>query len=260
VVDKLPNHISPLADAMRFPFETPLVGLATGTLTSTILEKFLHVGGKTKATCALSLENQLTSYRLTDPVLFMEHGENPMPVPLKIATNSTTEIVFEAAGDKDDTSGLLFYKIETTGHLLRIFWKVSGSAVLSKYTSNRFDVEIIRPEKFFDNEKSLQALYSEVKAYSEPTERANAFTVTDPPILLRVPGRSATKDPLKITIRTQMSTGKDGKLSVSISDNLSNATQTPLHKRAAIETTVALGLMSTVLNVMFKKVGCFVER
>ena len=90
------------------------LGLAVNILF--IVNQFLGVDEQERPKCALSLNNQLTSYRLTDPILYIEHGENPMPVPLTIGTDSTVETIFEAAGERKDTSGLLFYKIETTGY------------------------------------------------------------------------------------------------------------------------------------------------
>jgi hypothetical protein len=254
MVDKFFGHIPPVAVAQRFPFEKPFVGLATGTLTSTILEKLLHVDEQERPKCALSLENQLTSYRLTDPVLYLEHGENPMPVPLKIETDSTVEMIFEAAGEGKDTSGFLFYKIETTEHYLRIFWKISGPTKLSTYTPNRFDVQILESKKFFDNEKSLEASYNDIKAISEKTTEASDFTVTE--TLVRIPGNSAIKNPLKITLRAEMTTEKDAKFTVSISDNLLPATPTQLHRRAVTGTLAGTALISTALGVMFKKVCC----
>ena len=251
------DHVPPLANAQRFPFEKPFIGLATGTLTSKILEKLLNVEEQERPKCALSLNNQLTSYRLTDPLLFLGHGENPMPVPLTIGTNSTVETIFEAAGEGKDTSGLLFYKMETTGHYLKIFWKISGPTKLKTLTPNRFDVGIVEAKNFRGDEKSLQDLYTTTKAYSDQMTEASDFSVTEK--LLAIPGRSVIKNPLKITVRVQMTTEKDAKLTVDLSDNLSPATPPPqLHKRVAPATLVGTSLMSTVLGVMFKKVRRFI--
>ena len=254
MVDKFFGHIPPVAVAQRFPFEKPFVGLATGTLTSTILEKLLHVEEQERPKCALSLENQLTSYRLTDPVLYLEHGENPMPVPLKIETDSTVEMIFEAAAGGKDTSGLLFYKIEKTEHYLRIFWKISGPSRLSRYSPNRFNIKIITPADFSDEESKLQAMYVSTKAYSERTTKASEFTVTETTVNVR--GRSVIRNPLKIKIHAQMTTEKDAKFTVSITDNLSPATQTQLDRRAVTGTLAGTALITTALGVVFKKVCC----
>ena len=178
LVDKCFNHFPSAAEAQRFPVERPFIGLATGTITSSFLAKLLHIEDEDKPKCALSISNMLTKYRLINPLLYLVHGENPMPVPLKIETNSTVDTLFEAAAGKKDTSGLLFYEIETIPHFLVIFWKVTGPTTAGSYTSNRFYVDFITGEKFrFFNEEFLKKIYLERKSYSEQTNEASDFNV-----------------------------------------------------------------------------------
>ncbi|CAB4008777.1 Hypothetical predicted protein [Paramuricea clavata] len=192
----------------------------------------------------------LTKYRLINPLLYLVHGENPMPVPLKIETNSTVDTLFEAAAGKKDTSGLLFYEIETIPHFLVIFWKVTGPTTAGSYTSNRFYVDFIAGEKFrFFNEEFLKKIYLERKSYSEQTNEASDFNVKAVPLI--VPGTPALNR-LKITIRAQMTTEKDSKLTVEINDNLSPVAASQLYRRATPATLIGLGLASTFLNLVFK--------
>ena len=247
-VEKFLNSCISVAEAVPFPVEVPFMRLATGTITSTILEKLLGLGTENKAKCALSLTNNLMSYRLIDPFIFLEHGEHSIPVPVRIQTNSTVETLFQGASENTDSSGLLFYKVETTEHFLVIFWKVSGPKKLSTYVENRFYVDMIKAISFSDKQQSLQKLYEERKSYSEKLGSFMVKTISVPVVGVRVSDRP------KITIRAQMTTEKDGKLTVALSDNLSPINQPQLYKREPVTTTLALGIASSVLNVVFKKV------
>ena len=129
---------------------------------------------------------------------------------------------------------------------MRIFWKISGPTKLTTYTPNRFNVKIIEfksTDKFLDNEQSLKALYTTIKEYSE-----DAIIISDTPI------KSVGRPTVQITIRAQMTTEKTGKLSVSLNDNLPPIVSTPLHRRAVTGTALGISLVTTALNVVFKKV------
>ena len=229
----------------QFPFEKPFLNLATGTIMDTIFDKFLGLASDEKPKCALSLTNNLTSYRLVDPFVYLEHGEHPMPVPVKIEIGSTIDTVFEAADPKKDTSGLVFYNIEKTGHYLVIFWKVSGPQAGSMYSGNRFYVDIIKANEFSDQEKTLNSLYLLRKSFSEKKENPLVDSTS-----LDILGVKISQRP-KITYQAQMTTEKDGKLTVVLTES---TTLSPLQKRVAVSTTVGVAFATKVLNVIFKKV------
>ena len=246
LLDKFFSHFLSVVAAQQFPFEKPFLNLATGTITNTIFEKFLGLGINDRPKCALSLSNNLTRYRLIDPFVYLEHGEHPMPVPVKVESGSTIETLFEAADVKKDTSGLLFYSIEKTGHFLVIFWKVSGPQPLSLYSENRFYVDILNANKVTEKEETLKRLYLQRKQFSEKSE--NPLVQTIPVDVL---GTKLSERP-KITYRAQMTTEKDGKLTIVLTES---AAVSQLHKRVALSTTIGVALATKVLNVVFKKVS-----
>ena len=211
----------------------------------TIFDKFLGLDSDEKPKCALSLTNNLTNYRLVDPFVYLEHGEHPMPVPVKMEIGSTIDTVFEAADPKKDTSGLLFYNIEKTGHYLVIFWKVSGPQVGSMYSGNRFYVDFITANEFSDQEKTLNSLYLLRKSFSEKKENPLVVSTS-----LDILGVKISQRP-KITYHAQMTTEKDGKLTILLTES---TTLSPLQKRVALATTVGVAFATKVLNVIFKKV------
>lgn len=229
----------------QFPFEKPFLNLATGTIMDTIFDKFLGLGSDEKPKCALSLTNNLTNYRLVDPFVYLEHGGHTMPVPVKIEIGSTMDTVFEAADAKKDTSGLVFYNIEKTGHYLVIFWKVSGPQAMAMYSGNRFYVDILKANEFSDQEKTLNSLYLLRKSLSE--KKKNPLVDSKSVDILGV----KTSQRPTITYQAQMTTEKDGKLTVLLTES---ATLSPLHKRVAASTIVGVAFATKVLNVIFKKV------
>ena len=251
LVEKCFNHFPSVAEALQFPVERPFIGLATGTITSSLLGKLLHVENQDKPKCALSISNMLTKYRLINPFVYLEHGENPMPVPFKIETNSTVDTLFEAAAERKDTSGLLFYKIEQTPYFFVIFWKVTGPSIVGSYTSNRFSVDFIAAEKFSFKEESLKNIY---RRNENPNEKSHFKVHTVPLPVLGTPIRNI----LKITFRAQMTTGKDAILTVEINDNLSPITAPQLYRRATPATLIGLGLTSTLLNFVFKHITKYI--
>lgn len=246
LLDKFFSYFLSVAVAQQFPFEKPFLNLATGTITNTIFDKFLGLGINDRPKCALSLSNNLTRYRLIDPFVYLEHGEHPMPVPVRVESGSTIETLFEAADVSKDTSGLLFYKIEKTGHFLVIFWKVSGPQTLSLYSENRFYVDILNANQVSDNEETLKRLYLDRKQFSENRENPLVRTIS-----VDVLGTKARERP-KITYRAQMTTEKDGKFTIILTES---TTLPQLHKRVALSTTLGVALATKVLNVIFKKVS-----
>ena len=243
--DKYFNHSK--VEAQQFPFEKPFIDLATGSIKNTILEKFSGLKPvENKPFCAFSIGNNLTSYRLLDPFVYLKHGEHPMPVPVRIETNSTAETFFQASGESKDTAGLLFYEIEKTAHILVIYWKISGPKTLQKFKKNRFNVRLIKTEKFCDLENSLEKLYNEIAGYSHDIENLMEKTIS-----VHVPGEPA-RDAPEITIRAQITTEKHAKFAITLSDNLPSVTPS-LHKRA-IPTSIALGIARFVFGLAVDKV------
>lgn len=234
-------------------YAKPLMNIATDTITNMVLQKLLRLENDDEtAKCALSISNKLTKYRLINPVLYVEHGEIPMPVPLKIDTNSTVETIFEAVRNQKDTSGMLFYEIESTSQVLVIFWKVSGAVTFNFYKDNRYFVKLISTDKLVVEKTSLKEMYDKQKAYSDEVQE-EPFGVKD--YLLQVPGvnipSSPTKNKLRVTIKAQMTTEKTSKLAVEISDNFQASPQ-QLEKRALTATVAGIGLITTLLNVVIK--------
>lgn len=246
LVNKYFTDFSPVALAQDIPYERPLLKLATGSIPTTLFKKVMRLGGDEKPKCALSLSNNLTRLRLIDPLVYLEHGEHPIPVPVKIETTSTIETVFEAAATTKDTSGLLFYTIEGTGNLLVIFWKVSGPQAWKTYSDNRFFVDIIKANKFSDKEATLKILYNERKSFADVNENPLVRSVS-----VDVLGTKISERPT-VAYRAQMTTEKDSILNVVLTDSLSVS---HLQRRSVTAlTTVGLGLAVTIVNVLFKQV------
>ena len=243
LVDKCFIHFSPVALAQDIPYERPLLKLATGSIPTTIFKKVMRLGDDEKPKCALSLSNNLTRHRLIDPLVYLEHGEHPIPVPVKIETNSTIETVFEAAATTKDTSGLLFYTIEGTGNHLVIFWKVSGPQAWKTYSDNRFFVDIMKANKFSDKEATLKILYNERKSFADVNENPLVRSVS-----VDVLGTKISERPT-VAIRAQMTTEKDSILNVVLTNSLSVS-----HLQRRSVATVGLGLAVTIVNVLFKQV------
>ena len=199
-----------------FPIEKPLVKFAVGTLATMLLEKLLYLDGDNRAQCALSIHNSLTSYRLVNPVLFIVHGGNSSPPPLKIKTSSSDQVTLEAFKGTGATSGLLFYEIEHVGHYLMIFWKIQGPQVGSFYQPNRFSTDVT--QTLPSTEQLLAQTYDSVKKQSDKTKGPNEHFVRQ----IKVP-----KDPSRptvpafnIEIQAQMTMGKKAKFMVEIKDDL----------------------------------------
>ena len=243
--DKYFNHSK--AEAQQFPFEKPFINLATGSIKNTFLEKFSTLKPvENKPFCALSIGNNLTSYRLLNPFVYLKHGEHSMPVPVRIETNSTAETFFQAKGESKKTAGLLFYEIEKTGHFLVIFWKVTGPKLLQWFKRNRFYAHLIKTEKFCKVENSIEKLYKEIEANTK-NNTVNAKVKT---ISVELPG--VPEGGYKITVRAQMTTEKHAKFAITLSDNLPSVTPS-LHKRAIL-TSAATGIARFVFGLAVEKV------
>lgn len=230
--------------AKPFSIQKPLTKFAAGTLASMLLEKILYLDKGDNAECGLSIHNKLNYYRLVNPFLFIVHGENPMPVPIKIDTNTSEETSMVAAARTGATSGVLFYEIESVGQYLMIFWKVQGPQVLQTYTPNRFSVALT-PTVEFNNKVWLGTTYQNFKKQAdEMKDRPNEHFQT----VTQVTG-------FKITIQAQMTSGKKAELMVEVKDDLPPPVEeTDLHKRDVIGTTLALAVIPLGLNLAFKKI------
>ena len=238
------------AAAKSFPIHKPLTKFAIGTLTSMLLEKILYLDKGDNAQCALSIHNKLTSFRLINPFLFIMHGVNPLPLPLKIKTNKSEETTMEAASRTGATSGLIFYEIDYVGQYVMIFWKIQGAQVAKVYVPNRFHVEITPTAKFGD-QLWLEATYARIKAMSDKMEGPNEHfeSVTEVP---NIPSRTATPK-FKITLQAQMTMGKKAEFMIELKDDLPPA-RSNVYKRDVIGTTIALAAIPLGLNLAMKKI------
>ncbi|XP_044164487.1 uncharacterized protein LOC114976926 [Acropora millepora] len=229
--------------------EKPFVKFAVGTLATMLLEKLLYLDADNRAQCAMSIHNSLTSYRLVNPVLFIVHGGNSSPPPLKIKANSSDQVTLEAFKGTSATSGLLFYEIEHVGHYLMIFWKIQGPQVGSLYEPNRFSTDVT--QTLPSTEELLAQTYDSVKKKSDKTKGPNEHLVRQ----IKVP-----KDPSRptvpafnIEIQAQMTMDKKAKFMVEIKDDLPPLPEADVRKRDVIGTSIALAIIPLGLNLAFKK-------
>ncbi|XP_028401103.1 uncharacterized protein LOC114524172 [Dendronephthya gigantea] len=235
--------------ANPFPIHKPLTKFAIGTLTSMLLEKILYLDKGDNAQCALSIHNKLTRFRLINPYLFIMHGVNPLPLPLKINTNKSEETVMEAASRTGATSGLIFYEIDYVGQYMMIFWKIQGAQVAKVYTPNRFHVEITSTVKF-DDQLWLEATYARIKEMSDKMQGPNEHFESGIEVP-SIPSRTATPK-FKITLQAQMTMGKKAEFMIELKDDLPPHTSN-VYKRDVIG-AIALGIISVGLNLAMKKV------
>ncbi|XP_068679117.1 uncharacterized protein [Montipora foliosa] len=232
-----------------FPIEKPFMKFAVGTLASMLLEKLLYLDNDDRPQCALSIHNSLTSYRLVNPVLFIVHGGNSAPPPLKITANSSDQVTLEAFKRTGATSGLLFYEIEHVGHYLMIFWKIQGPQVGSLYEPNRFSTDVTQIFSF--TEELLAQTYDSVKKRSDKTKGPSEHFVRQIK-LLKDPSRP-TVPAFNIEVQAQMTMDKKAKFMVEIKDDLPPLPEAEVRKRDVVGTSIALAIIPLGLNLAFKK-------